>query len=488
VGDGNGNTAYSTNTIVVEDKTAPEITILGSNPLTNECHSAFSDPGATANDAGAGPVSVTTTGSVDANLPGTYTLTYTADDGHGNTNTATRTVHVVDSLAPVISWSFTNLVLSADTNCQAFMPDVTGTNYILASDACAGANMVITQSPTNEATLSLGTNEVVIAVGDGNGNTAYSTNTIVVEDKTAPEITVLGSNPLTNECHSGFSDPGATALDNCSGVVSVSTNNPVDPNTVGVYAIEYVATDGAGNTATNTRTVQVVDTVAPVVTLNGADPMTVECHSAFSDPGATASDACAGSLGVSVSGSVDANTPGTYVLGYSATDPSGNTGTNSRTVHVVDSLAPVITVLGANPLTNYAHVAFVDPGATANDACAGGVGVVTNGTVNVDVPGTYTLEYVATDPTGNSATNTRTVQVVALVAPVILSEQMTGGSFHLTFSGPEGQPYRVWRSVSLAVPIGGWLELTNGTFGTGTVTFIDVAVTNAHQFYRVGSP
>ena len=40
-----------------------------------------------------------------------------------------------------------------------------------------------------------------------------------------------------------------------------------------------------------------VDTTPPVITLNGANPLTNECHAAFADPGATASDTCAGSLG-----------------------------------------------------------------------------------------------------------------------------------------------------------------------------------------------
>ena len=36
--------------------------------------------------------------------------------------------------------------------------------------------------------------------------------------------------------------------------------------------------------------------------------------------------------------------------------------------------------------------------ATASDACAGNVAVTTNNTVNPNLPGTYTIKYVATDP------------------------------------------------------------------------------------------
>jgi hypothetical protein len=56
----------------------------------------------------------------------------------------------------------------------------------------------------------------------------------------------------------------------------------------GTYTLIYRATDASNNTGTATRTVKVVDMTAPVVTLNGQATMTVECHTSFTDPGATA--------------------------------------------------------------------------------------------------------------------------------------------------------------------------------------------------------
>src|SRR6185436_15469414 len=119
----------------------------------------------------------------------------------------------------------------------------------------------------------------------------------------------------------------------------------------------------------------VVDTTPPVVTLNDAASLTIECHSPFTDPGATANDLCAGGLGVNVNGSVDANTVGTYTLTYSTIDPSGNPASASRTVHVVDTTPPVVTLNDAVALTVECHSVFTDPGATANDLCAGSLAV-----------------------------------------------------------------------------------------------------------------
>src|SRR5439155_21485831 len=85
-------------------------------------------------------------------------------------------------------------------------------------------------------------------------------------DTTPPAITILGPNPLTNECHTAFVDPGATASDICAGSLGVSTNSTVDPNAVGAYTISYSATDPNGNSTTNTRLVPIVDTTPPQIT------------------------------------------------------------------------------------------------------------------------------------------------------------------------------------------------------------------------------
>ena len=130
----------------------------------------FTDPGATANDICAGVVPVTVSGTVNVGVVGTNTLVYTATDGNGNTNTATRTVIVRDTTPPTILWSFTNLVCGGEFQLQRAMPDVTGTNFILATDL--SEPLTISQTPTNNSILPLGTNAVVIAVADFYGNTA----------------------------------------------------------------------------------------------------------------------------------------------------------------------------------------------------------------------------------------------------------------------------------------------------------------------------
>ena len=250
-------------TLTVIDTLPPVITLNGANRMTNELGSMFTDPGATANDLCAGPVPVATNGVVNTAVVGTNLLTYTATDGNGNTNTAMRTVVVRDTTPPVISWSFTNLTVVANASCSALMTNVTGTNFIIASDL--SGTVIITQSPTNNAPLPLGTNLVLITVADPSGNKSFSTNHIILVDQTPPSITLIGGSVLTNQLGSAFVDPGVFANDTCAGNVAVVTNGVVNINAVGSNALSYVATDASGNTNSVIRSVIVVDTTPPTI-------------------------------------------------------------------------------------------------------------------------------------------------------------------------------------------------------------------------------
>jgi hypothetical protein len=170
----------------------------------------------------------------------------------------------------------------------------------------------------------------------------------------APVITALGPLSTTVECATSYVDPGAMAVDACQGPVAVTSASTVNVSQVGSYTVTYSAADQAGGQASSVvRTVNVNDTTPPVVTVLGPNPTTIECAKPFVDPGATAADSCSGALPVVTTGAVNAGVPGTYAIGYAATDPSGNSGMAVRAVTVADTTSPVIdavdlTILGKN--------------------------------------------------------------------------------------------------------------------------------------------
>ena len=130
-------------------------------------------------------------------------------------------------------------------------------------------------------------------------------------DIVAPVITLTGNATVTIELGAIYTDAGATATD-LSGDITVTTSGTVDTSTIGSYIITYTATDASGNEATAVvRTVNVVDTTAPVITVtSGTD--TVDQGSTWTDAGATAD----GGETVTASGTVDTSTIGSYIITY----------------------------------------------------------------------------------------------------------------------------------------------------------------------------
>ena len=107
------------------------------------------------------------------------------------------------------------------------------------------------------------------------------------------------------------------------------------------------------------------------------------------------------------------NTTGTYVLTYSVADAAGNEANASRTVTVVDTTNPVLTLLGDANMSQAKDSAWVDPGATASDSLDGNLtsSITITGTVDVNTTGVYTLTYSVSDGASNEANATRTVNV-----------------------------------------------------------------------------
>ena len=204
--------------------------------------------------------------------------------------------------------------------------------------------------------LTLGTTTISFE----NSNGCIDTLEITVVDTTAPVITQTGAT-VTLEVGATYNEQGATATDNYDSSVTVTIGgDTVDTNTVGTYTVTYNATDAAGNNATEvTRTVNVVDTTAPVITLTGAT-VTLEVGATYNEQGATATDNYDSSVTVTIGGdTVDTNTVGTYTVTYNATDAAGNNATEvTRTVNVVDSLSvnevdEVKLSIFPNPTSNY---------------------------------------------------------------------------------------------------------------------------------------
>ena len=265
---------------------------------------------------------------------------------------------------------------------------------------------------TLSVALPTGAHTITLTVSSSAGGSDDDDVLITIADTQAPTITLNGADPMTVECHTAFTDPGATASDACAGDLtsSITVSGSVNPNVVGPYTLTYTVSDGSHTTSKN-RTVNVVDTTPPVITINGANPIIVECHTSFTDPGATANDGCAGSFPATASGTVNANVPGTYTIIYNASDPSGNPAApQARTVNVVDTTAPIITVNGNTPTLwppnhKYQTFSVTDFVTGATDSCNTSLGV-----------GSVVISQVTSDELENSGGDGNTLNDIVIAA------------------------------------------------------------------------
>jgi prepilin-type N-terminal cleavage/methylation domain-containing protein len=116
---------------------------------------------------------------------------------------------------------------------------------------------------------------ILVGAKKWNGLTAYGTmQNMAVENSTdydsiAPVITILGDNPVNVYQDDAYSDAGATAVDNEDGSIAISSTvirnsgnqivESIDTSTLTTYTITYTASDIVGNTATLSRTVNIIE-------------------------------------------------------------------------------------------------------------------------------------------------------------------------------------------------------------------------------------
>ncbi|MBT3547701.1 MAG: DUF5011 domain-containing protein, partial [Flavobacterium sp.] len=196
--------------------------------------------------------------------------------------------------------------------------------------------------------------------------------------------------------------------------------NTVDTDIVASYTVTYNVLDSSGNAATEvTRTVNVVDTTIPVITLTGDEIVTIEVGTSYTDAGATASDNIDGDItsNITTVNTVDTDIVASYTVTYNVLDSSGNAATEvTRTVNVVDTTVPVITLTGDEIVTIEVGTSYTDAGATAtdnyDDDTALSTNIITVNTVDTDIVASYTVTYNVSDASGNVASEvTRTVIV-----------------------------------------------------------------------------
>ena len=225
----------------------PELQILGGSQMNLEFGDSFQDPGAVLTQGGKPlDVQVQSQGQVDAQKLGSYTVTYSVSYD-GQTYSAVRTVHVVDTTAPTI-------VLVHNDNSFTFPGHVYQEEGFVAEDNYDG-------DITDRVERIVDGARILYRVQDSSGNVTEVWRDIKYGETIPPVLTLIGSEVLYLQQGMAFQDPGARATDNVDGdlTASIQVSGKVDIHTLGSYTLRYTVTDSYGNVAEATRTVIVTD-------------------------------------------------------------------------------------------------------------------------------------------------------------------------------------------------------------------------------------
>ncbi|RIA09324.1 HYR domain-containing protein [Flavobacteriaceae bacterium MAR_2010_72] len=280
--DAAGNSVQCSFDVTITDDDAPVISGCPSNISqgtdASGCNAVVTWTAPTAADNCA-VTSFTSTHNPGATFPvGTTTVTYTAQDAAGNSVQCSFDVTITDDDAPVISGCPSNISQGTDASgCNAVVTWTAPT----AADNCAVTSFTSTHSPG--ATFPVGTTTVTYTAQDAAGNSVQCSFDVTITDDDAPSITCPSNITVTNTpstCSVVVNYTAPTGTDNCSGANTVQTAGLASGSAfpVGTTTNTFVVTDAAGNTATCSFDVTVIDAAASATVSITASPSTTICQ------------------------------------------------------------------------------------------------------------------------------------------------------------------------------------------------------------------
>ncbi|TVR81721.1 MAG: HYR domain-containing protein [Saprospirales bacterium] len=338
-------------------------------------------------------------------------------DSSGNSTSCQLYIDLVDFSAPQLSCLDSSITVALDSNCQYIVQDFSFNASV--ADNCDTA-VVLSQFPLIGDTLTgPGPITITLTATDASMNSSVCSFTLEVEDQDPPVIACPASQDtvyLDSVCEATVPDY-VTALsvgDNCG--LDTVFQNPAAGSSVGIgnHVIIIEAVDESGNGSSCTVNLVVLDTIPPVVS---CDPDTLylgpTCEVSLPDylSLASATDNCDTLFTTSQSPDMGTiiDSAGVYNVLLSFTDQSGNTGTCTAEVTVIDTIAPTIDcpssitlVLDFNcqaTLGDYTGAAIID------DNCGGPLNVTQNPAAGFTLigVGSQTVFLEVEDGSGNTA-------------------------------------------------------------------------------------
>ncbi|QTH55290.1 Ig-like domain-containing protein [Acinetobacter baumannii] len=466
--DAAGNVGNDT-AVVTIDTVAPNAPVLDPINATDPV-SGQAEPGSTVTvtypDGTTATVVAGTDGSWSVPNPGNLvdgdTVTATATDPAGNTSLPGTGTVSADITAPVVALDdvLTNdstpaLTGTVNDPTATVVVNVDGVDYPAVNNGDGTWTLADNTLPT----LADGPHTITVTATDAAGNVGNDTAVVTI-DTVAPNAPVLDPINATDPV-SGQAEPGSTVTvtypDGTTATVVAGTDGswsvPNPGNLVDGDTVTATATDPAGNTSLpGTGTVS-ADITAPVVALDDVltNDSTPALTGTVNDPTATVVvnvdgvDYPAVNNGDGTWTLADNTLPtladGPHTITVTATDAAGNVG-NDTAVVTIDTSLPVVSLddLTTNDTTPALTGAIDDPTATVVVNVDGidypatnngdGTWTLADNTLPALIDGPHTVTVTATDPAGNTATDTATLTIdtvpADLIGAITIPEDLNG--------------------------------------------------------------
>lgn len=450
--DPSGNQAVTTSNVTVRDNIPPLVITKDMTVVLNEFGIATIE----ANELDNGSTDACEIASMhadkssfDCNDLGEQVVALTVTDISGNEGTASATVTVTESTAPIIHPRNVTLDLNDEGRIVMSPEEV----YSQIEEPCGLANVSV--SRLSFECTDLGENTVTITATDDQGNTGTAEAIVTIRDVTPP---VLAFNPIGfNLFANGESTQPISSLlrsycgtpsrrfpcttDNCGWtIMAAKGNEPWQSDSLtfncgdagGVY-VRFRAEDMAGNVTIDSSFYEIGDKGRPEIlakevtaSLDGNGTVILEKQEVYE----SIFDPC-GVANIEVSQlSFNCADLGANTVTITAIDVHGNTANAETVVTVVDKEPPVFETSDIEIELNDNGLAVLSPEMVYHseaDNCAFDAISVSKTTFSCNDLGVNTIQVIAVDASGNESSKEANVSVVDKLMPILVTKKLTAG-------------------------------------------------------------
>ena len=230
--------------------------------------------------------------------------------------------------------------------------------------------------------------------------------TISIIYNTLPRLQLNGPQNMVISYRDEYEEQGVivkNATGNYMSKIKIDSN--IDTKKIGNYYVDYSLKIG-GKTLHVRRNVKVIDDINPVIKLKGEQIIKMSINKQYIEPGYTAIDEYDGDITnkVQITGEIDTENYGEYVLTYKATDNSNNQTEVNRIIKVVDEIKPKI--ICEQEELKIKQGTQIDTQCKAQDNYDGDITKEMKiiGDYDINTPGTYNIQYQVKDAAGNETT------------------------------------------------------------------------------------